>query len=96
MRTFVLIIFSCLFSWWPIPAPAAGSAEGSESAESAANVLLEHANEPWKGDLDGILERGFLRAATANSPLFFVRDGMHETGFAVEIARELEANTGEH
>jgi membrane-bound lytic murein transglycosylase MltF len=91
MRTFVLILCSFLLAWRPIPAPAAGSAEGSESAESAANVLLEHAHEPWKGGLDGILERGFLRAATANSPLFFLRDGMHETGFAVEIARELEA-----
>ena len=84
MRFFVLILFSCLLIWRP-------AAAGSDEGESAADVLLEHANEPWKGDLDGILERGFLRAATANSPLFFLRDGMHETGFAVEIARELEA-----
>ncbi len=90
MRFFVLILFSCLLVWRPVPAPAAGSDE-AEGTESAADVLLEHANEPWKGDLDGILERGFLRAATASSPLFFLRDGMHETGFAVELARELEA-----
>ena len=56
MRTFVLILCSFLLAWRPIPAPAAGSAEGSESAESAANVLLEHAHEPWKGDLDGMDE----------------------------------------
>jgi len=87
MRRFVLILFSCLLAWRPIPALAAGSDE----AERAEDVLLEHANEPWKGDLDGILERGFLRAATANSPLFFLRDGMQEKGFGVEIARELEA-----
>ncbi len=90
MRTFTLILFSWLLAWQPIPAPAAGSDE-TEGAESAADVLLEHANEPWKGDLDGILERGFLRVVTANSPLFFLCDGMHETGFAVEFARELES-----
>ena len=90
MRRFVLILFSCLLAWQPITAAATGSGE-AEGAENATHVLLEHANDPWKGDLDGILERGFLRAATANSPLFFLRDGMHETGFAVEIARELEA-----
>jgi len=90
MRNFMLILFSCTLAWQPIPAPAAVSDE-AEGAESAADVLLEHANEPWKGDLDGILERGFLRVATANSPLSFVRDGINVTGLAVELARELEA-----
>ena len=84
MRFFVLILFSCLLIWRP-------AAAGSDEARAPRTCCWSTRTNPGRGDLDGILERGFLRAATANSPLFFLRDGMHETGFAVEIARELEA-----
>lgn len=52
--------------------------------------LLELAQKPWTGDLDGILKRGFIRVATANNPLYFSADGIEQTGLAVDIAREFE------
>ncbi|WP_420404964.1 transglycosylase SLT domain-containing protein [Nisaea sp.] len=53
--------------------------------------LLEHALTPWKGDLAEILERGFVRVATANSPMYFRADGVTEGGIAVEFQHILES-----
>ena len=46
---------------------------GSVDAQSpdGTAVLLEHANEAWTGDLDGMVERGFVRVLTSYNPLFF-------------------------
>jgi len=87
VRFAVPMFLSCLMAWQPVPALASDQAAGTESGEIE---LLAHANRPWKGDLNGILERGFLRVATGNSPLLFVRDGVHERGLAVQFAHELE------
>ncbi len=62
----------------------------SAQAKEDDRALLDHAREVWSGDLDGIVERGFLRIATAYNPIFFAPDGIEERGIAVEIGREFE------
>ena len=54
-------------------------------------VLLETAIKPWKGDLDGMIDRGLIRILTAYNPLFFSYDGIEPRGFVVEGARLFEA-----
>lgn len=43
-------------------------------------ALIELATQPWTGDLDGMLERGFIRVLTAHNPLFFHYDGVEQRG----------------
>jgi membrane-bound lytic murein transglycosylase MltF len=65
-----------------------GSTAAQESEDEDA--LLELASQAWIGDLDGIVERGFVRMATAYNPLHFSYDGVEQSGIVSEIARELE------
>ena len=44
----------------------------------------------WTGDLDGMIERGFIRALVVHSPTFYFLDGARERGLAAESARALE------
>ena len=46
--------------------------------------ILDHVNEAWTGDLDGMVERGFIRILTVHNPLFFTFDGVDQRGFAAE------------
>lgn len=54
-------------------------------AADKGEVLLGAAVEPWTGDLDEIVDRGFLRVVTAYNPLFYTYD---ETGKAVGLVAE--------
>ena len=54
------------------------------------SALLELAKETWTGDLDGIVERGFLRIATAYDPILFFYDGIEQRGAVHDIAHKLE------
>ncbi len=65
----------------------AGTADRAEADEAA---LLALVNEPWSGDLDGIVERGFLRVLTVYNPLFFSFDSGQQRGLDVEMAQQFE------
>src|SRR5210317_339460 len=54
------------------------------------DAVLEHANEPWTGDLDGMTERGFVRILTVHNPLFFSFDGAHKRGMVAELSKLFE------
>ncbi len=54
------------------------------------SLVIEHANEPWTGDLDEIIDRRFIRVVTAYNPLFFSYDGIGRRGLAVEVANEFD------
>ncbi len=58
------------------------------SADEAA--LRNFVNEPWTGDLDGMVERGFVRLLTAYNPVNFTYDGVEQRGIAVEASRIFE------
>ena len=64
---------------------AASSAEPGGHDE-----ILKDVNEAWTGDLDGMVERGFVRILTVHNPLFFTFDGVDQRGFAAELARNFE------
>ncbi|HMB47393.1 MAG TPA: transporter substrate-binding domain-containing protein [Afifellaceae bacterium] len=78
-------------------APDTTAPETESAATAAANdddelaqSLLEHALEPWTGDMKGIWERGFLRVLTVYNPIYFSYDGNSQKGLIVEIGHELE------
>jgi membrane-bound lytic murein transglycosylase MltF len=68
------------------------AAYAGTGAEDDEDALLGHLNEPWSGDLDGIIERGFLRVLTVYNPLYFDYFGFEQQGAAVEIARNFESH----
>jgi membrane-bound lytic murein transglycosylase MltF len=59
-------------------------------AAGGQDEILEHVNEPWTGDLDGMIERGFVRILTVHNPLFFTFDGVDQRGFAATLASSFE------
>jgi len=77
----------------PSAARSAGDAAGSNPAPDGTDgaALLSFVGEPWTGDLDGMLERGFVRMLTVYNPLFFSFDGVAQRGLDVEMAQALES-----
>jgi membrane-bound lytic murein transglycosylase MltF len=59
------------------------------------NEIMEHANESWRGDLEGMTERGFLRILTVHNPLFFSFDGAKEKGMVAELGKMFEDHLAE-
>ncbi|NIQ19957.1 MAG: transporter substrate-binding domain-containing protein [Gammaproteobacteria bacterium] len=57
---------------------------------SDKEVFLDHAGDPRKGNLDGMLEHGFIRVLTTYNPLFFTFDGIEQNGLIVELTRAFE------
>lgn len=76
----------------PSALPSVRNAADSPTAEETA--LLEFISEPWTGDLDGMIERGFVRILTVYNPLFFSFDGARRRGLAVEMAENFETFLG--
>lgn len=64
-------------------------------AEAAEDILIAALAEPWRGDLEGIVERGYLRVGLALNPIHFSYDGADQRGLAVDAMRELEAHLRE-
>ena len=60
------------------------------SGDDSKDVILAAAQKPWKGDLDAMAERGFIRILTTYNPLFFSYTGIEQHGLMVEAARLLE------
>jgi membrane-bound lytic murein transglycosylase MltF len=73
----------------PEAATPLATAPGETGADEAAMLALVDA--PWTGDLDGMIERGFVRVLTVHNPLFFAMDGVAERGLDVEMSRQFEA-----
>jgi len=72
------------------PLSTAGETAPGAEAGADASALLALVDKPWTGDLDGMIERGFVRVLTVHNPLFFAMDGMAERGLDLEMARHLE------
>jgi len=73
----------------------AGESAAAQHA-SDEQALLDHANAPWTGDLEGMRERGFVRVLTTYNPIYFSYDGIERRGLAVEAASELEKYLNKH
>lgn len=74
------------------------SRHSDETAESnvdnfnEADALLERALKPWKGDLDGMVERRLIRALVAFSKTFYFLDRAQARGLSYETLRNFEAH----
>lgn len=68
-----------------------GWAQADDSTNNETDVLLERALNPWFGDFDAIMERGFIRVGVPHNPLFFAFDGEKRAGLSAERGRALEA-----
>ena len=64
--------FLLIMVWGLGPAGAQGTTD--------EEALIAHAMEPWVGDLDGMIERGFIRVLSTYNPLFFYYDGFTRRG----------------
>ncbi len=80
----LLALLPPLFTDWAVLAAAGEQDE-----------IMEHVNEPWRGDLDGMTERGFLRILTVHNPLFFSFDGAKQTGMVAELGKLFEDHLAE-
>ena len=60
------------------------------------DAILAAAREPWKGDFDEMVNRGFIRVLTTYNPLFFHLDGIQQSGMATEVARNFEQWLNKH
>ena len=67
-RSFSIVVLLALLT---VPL---GSGQAQED-DAPRDEILEHANEAWTGDLDGMTERGFVRILTVHNPLLFQFDG---------------------
>ena len=64
----------------------------ASAASGQQDEIIEHANEPWSGDLDGITERRFLRILTVHNPLFFSFNGAKQKGMVAELAQNVRGS----
>ena len=80
----LLALLSVLFTVGPVLATS-----------DQIDEIMEHANDPWSGDLDGMTERGFLRILTVHNPLFFTFEGAKQKGMVAELARLFEDHLAE-
>lgn len=60
------------------------------AAQDDSSVLLEHANKPWLGDLDGMVKRGFIRVLTIRNPIYFSMNGIEQRGMLFEMMQVYE------
>lgn len=73
--------------------PQQVNAEGAQALteeEQAADALTAAMLAPWAGDLDGMVERGYVRIGVGNEPVFFSYDRGEQQGLSVDSAREFE------
>ena len=61
----------------------------------AQEEIIEHANEAWRGDLDGMTKRGFVRILTVHNPLFFQFNGAEQKGLVAEWGKMFEEHLAE-
>ena len=67
----------------------------AQDEEPDRDEILEHASEPWTGDLKGMTERGFIRILTVHNPLFFQFDGAGQRGLVSEWGKAFEDHMAE-
>ena len=67
----------------------------SDPEPGSTDEILDHALDPWLGDLDGMRERGFVRILTAYNPLFFTYDGAEAKGMTIDMAQAFQEHLQE-
>lgn len=70
--------------------PQEAAVSAADEATAEADALFARMAEAFLGDLDGMIERGFVRVGVAYGPLFFTSDGPESAGLTVDAMREFE------
>ncbi len=58
----------------PPTQPSAQPSGEVTQATIAESEIIDHVLEAWTGDLDGMVERGFVRLLTAHNPLYLIQE----------------------
>ena len=74
----------------PVLTTVLGGPSAGQTSDDTEDAVFRAMAEPWMGDLDGILDRGFIRVAVSFSPLFFVADGPESSGLTVDLMAAFE------
>jgi membrane-bound lytic murein transglycosylase MltF len=70
--------------------PSAQEPAAEDVADETLSIDLAKRQKPWAGDLDGMVERGYIRVLTVNSKTIYFVDRGVLRGTAVEYARLFE------
>ena len=98
---FALITIAGCSDKTPGPAGATGAAAPSaqpapvppgqpEAAGGTLTIEIAKLQKPWRGDLDGMIERGVIRVLTVNSKTIYFHDKGVQRGTAVDFFRIFE------
>ena len=90
IRSAARIAAGVLVGIWIAIALAHAQSANDASGTEAEDALVAALAEPWTGDLDGIVARGYLRFGVAYNPILFSYDGPHQQGLSVDLAAEFE------
>jgi hypothetical protein len=76
----------------PKEGPPASAPAATAPAESGAESGIEDrlAKERWSGDLEGMVQRRFIRALVIYGKTFYFLDGATQKGITYEALREFE------
>lgn len=69
---------------------------GQSKAEESPSEFVAKLMTPFKGDLDEIVERGFIRVITVHNPVIYFLDGPDQRGIAYEKMKEFEKAVNEN
>ena len=69
-------------------------AQSGAATEDDDDEILQHVSGRWTGDLDGIVDRGFIRILTVHNPLLFTFAGVDQRGLVVDMAKAFEEQIG--
>jgi membrane-bound lytic murein transglycosylase MltF len=75
--------------------PPNQSSPDAAQATTAKSEIIDHVLEAWTGDLDGMVERGFVRLLTAYNPIYLSYDGIGQKGLAVDLSHAFEEHLSE-
>ena len=64
--------------------------EPLDIGETPELAIIQSALEPFTGDWEAMLERGFVRVLTVYNPINMTYDGVEQAGVVVDIVREME------
>ena len=68
---------------------AVGSIYASDKSPGKFEQLMSD-RKPWKGDLDGMVERRYIRVLTVHNPMMFFMDGAQQRGTTYELVKRFE------
>ena len=84
-----LILRSILLGILAIHVHACSRDEGPSGDALSSDVLAPFL-KPWTGDLDGMIQRRYIRVLTVNSPVLYFVDRGRQRGVVYEMARRFE------